>query len=63
MSSALSNWPALQEALKRLDETECWALLQEEKKGKRRLQFLLRIYGRANRLRCERERRDITRGL
>jgi hypothetical protein len=58
-SPALANWGALQEALREVSEEECWRLLAEEKAGKNRVQFLLRIYGRANRLRTERERREL----
>jgi hypothetical protein len=56
---ALLNWGNLQAALREMTEAQCWALLDEEKSGKRRIQFLLRIYGRANTLRCERERRGL----
>lgn len=52
----LATWVDLNEALRNVNETECWTLLKAEQAGKRRVQFLLRIYGRANRLRTERER-------
>jgi hypothetical protein len=55
-SKHLATWVALNEALRTITETECWSLLKAEQTGKRRVQFLLRIYGRANRLRTERER-------
>jgi hypothetical protein len=61
MTDPLANWGALQEALKEIDEDNCWKLLREERSGKRRMQFLLRIHGRANKLRVERERYELVR--
>lgn len=58
----LSSWVAMNEALKTISEEECWALLEEEKKGQQRVQFMLRIHGRANKLRAERERRELLGG-
>lgn len=58
-SPALASWPALQDALKKTTEENAWALLKEEQGSKRRVQYLLRIYGRANKLRTERERRAL----
>lgn len=58
-SDALRNWSTLNDVLKTLDEDQCWKLLDEEKAGKRRAGCLLRIYGRANQLRGERERREL----
>jgi len=56
MASVLKTWTDLQEALRTMTEEECWKLLKQEQNGKCRKQFLLRIYGRANRLRIIRER-------
>ena len=61
--NALRNWGALNEALRKATEQQCQQLLAAERKGKRRLQFLLRIYGRYNRLRTIRERKAIAKGL
>ncbi len=58
----LSSWVAMNEALKTLSEEECWELLRQEKKGQRRAQFMLRIHGRANKLRAEREKRELLGG-
>lgn len=55
----LRTWAGLNEHINTLDEAECWALLAAEKKGKRRVSFMLRIYGRANRLRTESERKEL----
>ena len=59
MKKQLLNWVTLNEDLHYLTEVECWALLKAEQKGKKRLQFLLRIYGRANRMRTQRERNEL----
>lgn len=58
---ALANWNSLNEKLQSTKTTEedCWKLLKSERAGPRRLQFMLRIYGRANKLRTERERKEI----
>lgn len=61
-TNPLSSWVAMNEALKTLSEKDCWKLLENEKKGQKRAQFLLRIHGRANKLRAERERRELLGG-
>lgn len=58
-SDSLRTWAELLEGLKTANEKECWALLDKEKKGKRRIQFMLRIYGRANRMRTDREHKEL----
>lgn len=55
----LANWADLNAKLSELDEQQCWALLALEKGGKDRIQFKLRIYGRANKLRTQRERQEL----
>ncbi len=55
----LKNWQCLQAELHTLTEKQCWELLEVEKTGHRRTQFLLRIYGRANKLRGNRERLNL----
>lgn len=51
-------WLEFLEALKGLTEEECWTQLALEKSGKNRLGYLQRLYGRANLLRAQRERRE-----
>lgn len=55
----LENWDMLNEHVKTLDEKAVKALIEKEKKGQNRPQFLLRMYGRFNRLRTARERREL----
>ena len=57
VDEALKNWASLNAALPNLSETQCWDLLDKEKSGAKRIQFLLRLYGRANKLRGRRERK------
>lgn len=62
LEALLTNWNTLANAgnkLNELSEEACWQLLALEKAGKNRLQFLLRIYGRANKLRTQRERQEL----
>lgn len=59
ITKVLANWADLNAHLGTCDEAQCWALLAAEKQGKARIQFLLRIYGRANKLRTKRERQDL----
>ena len=58
-AKVLANWADLNANLGGCDESQCWALLAAEKQGKARIQFLLRIYGRANKLRTQRERQEL----
>lgn len=55
----LSNWTNLNKNINNLSEKECAEALQKEKKGERRLTFLLRLYGRFSVLRMKREREDL----
>jgi uncharacterized protein YbgA (DUF1722 family) len=55
----LANWTALNDALRTIDEKRCRQLLEREKNNKRRVAFLMRIYGKFNQLRCDRERREL----
>lgn len=59
MQQDLQNWTNLNLALRSVDEVSAKKLLDAEKKGKQRIQFMLRIYGRYNRLRSDRERREL----
>lgn len=58
-ANPLGSWVAMNEALKTLDEKACWELLKKEQANQQRAQFMLRIHGRANKLRAERERREL----
>lgn len=55
----LENWAALNHGLPELTEKDCLELLSFERENKRRVQFMLRIYGRYNRLRTHREREEL----
>ena len=53
------SWIALNDALKEADELECQELIKEEKKGRRRKQFIKRIHSRLNKARADRERVEL----
>lgn len=53
------TWLQLQDRLVRAKESDCLTLLKAEKAGKKRVQYLLRIYGRFNVLRTKRERTEL----
>jgi hypothetical protein len=55
----LKNWESLNRELIKFNEDQCWDLLKAERAGLCRTQFLLRIYGRGNKLRGKRERKDL----
>lgn len=55
----LENWKSLNDSIQELDEGTLKTLLQVERSGQRRPQFLLRLYGRYNTLRCDRERKEL----
>lgn len=59
IEEALSSWLQLNKVLRTIKETECGTLLRFERHGKRRVNYMLRIYGRYNRLRSDRERREL----
>lgn len=61
MHKALKNWELLNKALMQMTESECEALLKEERRGAARSSIMNRIYGRYSTLRAERERRDLLR--
>lgn len=58
----LQNWATLNNHVQTLDEATLTALLKQERKGQRRTQFLIRIYGRYNKLRTIRERNELLSG-
>lgn len=58
-NEALKSWDILNEFLKTSDEGQCLALLKEEKTGRARKQFIMRIHSRLNRVRAQREREEL----
>lgn len=60
MDEELGSWAAVNKALQTANEKRCKELLDHEKTNGKRPHFLLRIYGRYNKLRAERERRELT---
>lgn len=62
MRSEIPNsWTRLNDLVMGLGETETAELLNSERKGKRRKQWLLRIHSRLNKLRADRERAELRR--
>ncbi len=59
IAPALKTWDALNEKLRHCQEKVAEQLLAEERQGRARKQFLLRIHSRLNYLRAERERRQL----
>jgi len=55
----LRSWADLNEAMQSCEEDFAKALLEREKRGKQRKQFMLRIHSRINKLRADREREEI----
>lgn len=56
---ALRSWKDLNNAMRLADEAVCQRLIEQEKAGKNRSNFILRIHSRINKVRRERERREI----
>jgi hypothetical protein len=56
---SLVNWRALSRDLPKLGEEELSQLLTYEKENKRRINFMLKIYGRYNKVREQRERNEL----
>ena len=57
-SPAIATWRTLNRVLRQLTEAQAHALLQEERAGQARIQIMLRLHGRMNKLRVQRERRE-----
>lgn len=57
----MKTWRQLVDRLNNADEDECWRMLDEEKEAGNRPTFLMRIYGRAAKLREQRERQELLR--
>ena len=55
----LSNWVAINEAMRTCSEKEALKLMGKERAGENRTRVLLRIHSRMNKLRADRERREI----
>lgn len=58
-SESLKSWNNLNEAMRNADEKLCAKLMAEERKGRRRKEFMLRIHSRLNKVRADREREEI----
>ena len=56
--AALKSWIALNDVLREADLKTCVKLLEAEKEGRRRAQFLKRIHARLNKVRADRERAE-----
>lgn len=57
----LESWLGLQHELPKLSEEKLWELLEREKRGQCRHSFVQRLFGRANKLRAQREAGDLNR--
>ncbi len=57
--SELDTWLTLNEYLQSADEEQCKSLLKQEAKGKNRPTFLRRIHSRMNKVRADRERKEL----
>lgn len=53
------SWLELNEWLKRATEAEVGHALKQEQKGKNRSQFVKRIHSRLNKMRADRERKEL----
>lgn len=62
MQSALANWAACNEFLRTASESEAFTLLHHESRGKRRVQYMLRMHSRFNQQRAQRERTELLSG-
>lgn len=62
LDATLATWTGLNDRLPKLDEPTVCALLDRERLGRNRLTFVLRLHSRLNRLRRERERRELVSG-
>lgn len=59
LAAALANWTTTNEFLRDATEDQAAAALEHERKHKGRLQYLLRIHARFNKVRAERERAEL----
>lgn len=56
---ALKSWIALNDVLRDAGEELCQDLLDEELTGRKRKQFIKRIHSRLNKVRADRERKEL----
>lgn len=56
---ALKSWDALNEFLKTADEDACEKLMTQEREYIKRTSFIKRIHSRLNKVRADRERKEI----
>lgn len=56
---ALQTWVGLNDELRDADEDRCHQLLDEELSGRARKQFIKRIHSRLNKVRADRERKEL----
>ena len=59
----LNTWRTLDDVILSLTEQEVWDLLEYEKEHQNRNLFVRRLFGRANRLRENRELQDYLKGI
>lgn len=59
----LNNWMELNKVVKDMDEKEAFALIERERQNRCRPNVILRLHGRFNRLRGERERTEFMQKL
>ncbi len=57
--SALGSWIELNDYLRSADEEQCQSLIKIELKGSNRPTFLRRIHSRMNKVRADRERKEL----
>lgn len=59
LTGVLNNWESCNDFLRNCSEQQAAELLELEKTGKKRMQYLLRIHARFNRERARRERSEL----
>lgn len=55
----LTSWIALNQVIRKADEALCQKLLKEELSGRSRKIFVKRIHSRLNKVRADRERKEL----
>lgn len=55
----LSTWIGLNDFLRDASQEQCEKLLEEELAGRKRKQFIKRIHSRLNKVRADRERKEL----
>lgn len=55
----LSTWNNLNKHIMNCSEKECQDLLKKELRGRKRKEFIYRIYARLSKLRCLREKKEL----